>query len=184
MPLDCVTHPAPSDAVFIHGAGGNHKLWSETLRFLSGDGTAFAVNLPGHPSGEISCRSVDEYAEAVFGFIAERGFRPAVCGTSMGGAIALTLALHHPESISALILMGTGAKLGVMPEVLLGLEEEPLRTIEKTITPLSFHSLNLDVARRAREALSLSNPRVFLNDYLACAVFDVRESLSRFPHQR
>ena len=173
-----MTNPAPSDAIFVHGAGGNHKLWGDTLRFLSGSKTAFAIDLPGHPSGGISCRSVEEYAEVVFGFIAGRGLKPAVCGTSMGGAIALTLALKHPQSVSALILIGTGAKLGVIPEVIMGLREEPLRTIEKTITPLSFHALDLNLARRAREALCLSNPPVFLNDYLACAGFDVRKSLS------
>lgn len=177
MPLAALRHPAPCDAVFVHGAGSNNLLWDEVLQLLSGTKDAFAVNLPGHPSGEVLCKTIDEYAEAVFGFLVERGLKPAVCGHSMGGAVALTLTLNHPETVSGLILVGSGAKLGVLPEVISGLKEDPLDVIENTITPLSFHKLDLELGRRARAALSLSNPAVFLNDYLACAAFDVRERL-------
>jgi pimeloyl-ACP methyl ester carboxylesterase len=95
----------------------------------------------------------------------------------MGGAIALTLALDHPEDVGALVLVDTGAKLGVVPELVEGLRGQPLRTVEKIITPMSFHSLSLDVAREGRSALSISNLSVFLNDYLACDGFDIRKRL-------
>jgi pimeloyl-ACP methyl ester carboxylesterase len=171
-------HPAPADCIFVHGAGGNNLLWKRTLSFLSGERTAIAVNLPGHPSGEITCSSVSDYAESVHSFIAERRIqKPAVCGHSMGGAIALTLALNHPEEVGSLILVDTGAKLGVLPELVDGLRGQPLRAIEETITPMSFHSLSLDAARESRMALSVSNLPVFLNDYLACDGFDVRTKL-------
>jgi len=95
----------------------------------------------------------------------------------MGGAIALALALDHPEDVGSLILVDTGAKLGVLPELVDGLRGQPLRAIEKLITPMSFHSLSLDAARESRSALSVSNLPVFLNDYLACDGFDVRTRL-------
>lgn len=162
----------------IHGAGGNNLLWKTTLEGLSGVGTAYAVNLPGHPTGETTCRSVAEYSDAVHGFIKDAGLRrPVVAGHSMGGAVALTLALDHPEDASALVLVGTGAKLGVLPEILSGLEREPLEFIERTITPFSFFKVDLEIARHARSALSISNPPIFLNDYMACRAFDVRSRL-------
>lgn len=176
--LASLEHPAPRNCVFIHGAGGNSLLWKRTLNFLTGEGTASAVNLPGHPSGEITCKTVADYAEAVHSYIAEKGIqKPAVCGHSMGGAIALTLALDHPEDMGSLILVDTGAKLGVSPELIDGLRGQPLRAIEKMITPWSFHSLSLEAAREGRAALSVSNLPVFLNDYLACDGFDVRGRL-------
>ena len=173
------SHAAPADCVFVHGAGGNSLLWSRTLQALSGGSRALAVNLPGHPSGPITCRSVSEYADSVHEFISSEGLAPvSVCGHSMGSAIALTLALDHPADVRALILVGAGAKLGVSPAILGGLADKPLRAIEELITPLSFHSVTLEAGREARTALSLSNLAVFLNDYAACDGFDVRGRLN------
>jgi pimeloyl-ACP methyl ester carboxylesterase len=178
--LGYISHESPRDAVFVHGAGGNSLLWRRTLQRLSGGARAIAVDLPGHPSGEISCRTVAEYSEALHQFLLESHLdSPAVAGHSMGGAIALTLALSHPTDLGALILVGTGAKLGVAPEILEGLRAQPMRTIEEIITPWSFNSIDLDLGREARAALSVSNLPVFLNDYLACQGFDVREDLPK-----
>ncbi len=178
--LEAFEHPAPRDCVFVHGAGGNNLLWRRTLQYLSGDGKAIAVNLPGHPTGAITCRTVSEYADSLHRFMLDKGLkRPAVCGHSMGGAIALTLALEHPGDVGALILADTGAKMGVLPEIVDGLRGQPLGVIEKTITPMSFYQVSLEVAREGRSALSVSNLPVFLNDYLACDGFDVRDRLSQ-----
>ena len=166
--------------IFVHGAGGNSLLWKRMLNYLSGPSFALAADLPGHPTGEITCKTVGEYAEAVFEFIADREIdRPVVCGHSMGGAIALSLALAHPKELGGLILVSTGAKLGVDPAILDGLRGQPLRAVEKLITPRSFNSLDLSLGREARASLSVSNLEVFLNDYLACQNFDVRADLQR-----
>ena len=176
--LGSISHGAPHDLVLVHGAGENSFLWRRTFEGLSGSSRALAVDLPGHPSGDITCRSVEDYAEAVHAFILESGVeRPAVCGHSMGGAVSLTLALTHPDDLAGLILVSTGARLGVAPELIEGLRREPAKTLESTITPWSFYSLDLGLGRMAREALSLSNMPVFLNDYLACRGFDVRSRL-------
>jgi pimeloyl-ACP methyl ester carboxylesterase len=170
---------APADVVFVHGAGGNNLFWKRTSHFLSGGHKGFAVNLPGHPSGEISCRTIPEYTESLHQFISEAGLqKPIVCGHSMGSAISLALAIQHPEDVGGLVLIGAGAKLGVMPATLEGLRTEPMKTIEKTITPMSFYSIDLGLGREARAALSFTNLPVFLNDYIACDGFDVRGSLS------
>ncbi len=176
--LESVTHGAPFDVVLIHGAGGNNLLWKRTMQFLSGRSTAYAVNLPGHPSGEITCKTIGEYATSVNDFINQAGLhKPAICGHSMGSAIALTMGIDHPESVGGVILVGAGAKLGVLPSIVDGLRNKPLRAIEEAITPLSFHAIDLGLGREARTALSLSNLPVFLNDYLACDGFDVRDRL-------
>jgi pimeloyl-ACP methyl ester carboxylesterase len=178
--LSCISHDAPRDIVFVHGAGGNSLLWKRTIQYLSGSSKALAVDLPGHPSGEITCKSVADYAGAVHGFIRESGLeRPLVCGHSMGGAISLTLALKHQDDLGGLILVSTGAKLGVAPEIIRGLGSEPMRAIESTITPWSFNSIDIGLGREARAALSVSNLPVFLNDYRACEGFDVRQELPK-----
>ena len=176
--LDYLSHRAPHDVIFVHGAGGNNLLWRRTLQRLSGSSRAVAVNLPGHPDGPITCRSVDEYAESLHDFLLEGRFgSPAVCGHSMGGAIALTLALRHPDAVGGLILASTGAKLGVDQRLIQGLGDDPLKAIDNIITPWSYSSVDLGTGREARTALSVSNLPVFLNDYLACQGFDVRHEL-------
>jgi pimeloyl-ACP methyl ester carboxylesterase len=181
---EALRHSAPHDVVFIHGAGETGILWRRTLEGLSGDRSAIALNLPGHPTGEATCKTVRDYAEAVHRLMLSVGLRrPAVCGHSMGGAIALTLALEHPEDVGALILVGTGAKLGVLPEITEGLRDEPVRLIERTITPMSFYEVSLAVGREARASLALSNPGIFLNDYLACSGFDARDRLPQIGHR-
>lgn len=176
--LATISHDAPHQVVLVHGAGGNSLLWKRTLQYLSGTSKATAVDLPGHPSGEITCKSVGDYSEALHSFITDAGLdRPAVCGHSMGGAIALTLAIEHPDDLGGLVLVSTGAKMGVDQRILEGLRGHTLPTIDRLITPWSFHTIDLGLGREARTALSVSNPEVFLNDYLACQGFDVRSSL-------
>lgn len=178
--LGFISHGAPREVIFVHGAGGNSLLWRRTLQYLSGESKAVAVDLPGHPSGEISCKTVGAYAEVLHEFIRESGLEaPVVCGHSMGGATVLTLALTHPEDLGGLILVSTGAKLGVAPELLEGLKAQPMHAIERIITPWSFNSMDLGLGREARTALSVSNLPVFLNDYLACQGFDVRGDLQK-----
>ena len=177
--LDFITGQAPRDVVFVHGAGGNNIFWKGTLHYLTGAGSAVAVNLPGHPSGEITCRTIRDYSEAIHRYITEcLPTGPVVCGHSMGSAITLTLALEHPDDLGGLILVGAGAKLGVNPAIVEGLRTQPMRTIERTITPMSYFKTDLGMGRDARAALSFANLPVFLNDYLACDGFDVRSRLS------
>jgi pimeloyl-ACP methyl ester carboxylesterase len=180
MLLDFYAHEAPKDVVLIHGAGGTNLVWRSVVKNLSGEARAFAVNLPGHPTGDITCRTIAEYADAVMGFIGESGLdAPVVCGHSMGSAIALTQAIQHPEAVGGLILVGAGAKLGVDPRIVEGLRSDPMKTIERTITPMSYFAIDLGLGREARAALSFTNIPVFLNDYLACDGFDVRDRLGK-----
>jgi pimeloyl-ACP methyl ester carboxylesterase len=174
------TGGAPYPAVFVHGAGENSLLWKRTFEHLSGGSKAFAVDLPGHPSGEITCKSIPEYSQVVMDFMRQSGLgSPVVVGHSMGSAVAITLAIEHPESISGLVIVGGGAKLGVDRAVLEGLRSETMKTIEEAITPRSYYAVDLSLGRDARAALSTSNFRVFLNDYLACAAFDERQRLDK-----
>jgi pimeloyl-ACP methyl ester carboxylesterase len=176
--LDHLSHGAPRDIVLVHGAGGNNLLWSRTMRYLSGDARAVAVNLPGHPSGQITCRTVAEYSEALQGFLGDLGLRrPVLCGHSMGSAVVLSLALAHPDDLGGLVLVSGGAKLGVDPSLLDALRAHPMKAIEDIITPRSFFTIDLGQGRESRAALSISNLPVFLNDYIACRDFDVRSSL-------
>ncbi len=171
--------------VLIHGAGGNHLYWSPQLRRLP-DYRVYALDLPGHgKSGGRGLQSIREYADAVFEWLLAVGLTQAVfAGHSMGGAIALTLALEHSEHVLGLVLVSTGARLRVHPQILSNVASESThRKAVQTVVEWSFsvhappHLVELAAKRMAETRAS-----VLYGDFLACDAFDVREHLTKI-HQ-
>ncbi|HEY9898472.1 MAG TPA: alpha/beta fold hydrolase [Pantanalinema sp.] len=94
--------------LFIHGTGGNGKTWFNQLRRFGLTRTAIAIDLPGYGESELppGVESVDDYAALVAEWMALAGWaRPVVVGTSMGGRVALQLALDHPDRVGGLVLI-------------------------------------------------------------------------------
>ncbi|HXZ98198.1 MAG TPA: alpha/beta hydrolase [Candidatus Acidoferrum sp.] len=96
--------------VFIHGAGGTHRVWRYQRSEFPG---STALDLPGHPKGT-GCNTIPEYAEFVTKTIVERELRSVVLvGHSMGGAITIEIALTPPPFLKGIVLVGSGARLRV-----------------------------------------------------------------------
>lgn len=164
--------------VFIHGSGCDHRVWPEEL-FALDNACVYAVDLPAHGlSGGKSAGSVAEYALAVEETIhALELFHVILAGHSLGGAIAQTLALQHPEWLSALILMGTGARLKVLPAVLDGLEKNPHETIS-LFGGFSFGpEADPGVVKAFSASFAKGSPKVLLNDLRACNQFDIMDKV-------
>jgi len=79
-----------------------------------------ALDLPGHgKSGGRGRQSVASYSEVVLEWMGAVGIHSAViAGHSLGGAIALTLALAQPERVSGLIFSVPGRACGSHPRFL------------------------------------------------------------------
>ncbi len=176
---------APGDAggpplLLVHGAGGSHLHWPEALRTLPGR-RVIAVDLPGHGQaprpGE---RSVAAYAGAVRGLLDALGIgRVVVAGHSMGGAVALTLALEDPDRVVGLLLVGTGCRLRVAPAVLAA-AADPERAVEVAdlVTRASFGAGASEETLRAHARALAATPRGVLHgDFEGCDGFDVTARL-------
>jgi len=127
MAMDLQRHGSGSSLLFIHGAGGTAKTWSLLQAQLASRFEVIVLDLPGHGSSSADgCRSIDEYAQILSEAMDRAGLRTCCAiGHSMGGAIAMRLALTRPSALSGLVLIGTGAKLKVFPAIIEMVLREP-----------------------------------------------------------
>jgi pimeloyl-ACP methyl ester carboxylesterase len=168
--------------ILIHGAGGTHLHWPPQVRRLHGQRT-FALDLPGHgKSGGLGKQSVGEYAQGIIGFMKATGLRSAIIvGHSMGSAIALDLALDYPRQVLALGLLGSGARLRVLPTILeSAANPATYPTAVQMVTEAAYGPganprLKEAAAKRMRDIRST----VFHGDFLACNSFDVMGRLNQ-----
>jgi pimeloyl-ACP methyl ester carboxylesterase len=94
--------------VLLHGAGDNALDWRWVMPALAATHRVYAPDLPGSPD---SARPPADYSPAFFGrFVA--GFldalgieRAAMVGNSLGGLVALRVALSEPARVRALVLV-------------------------------------------------------------------------------
>jgi pimeloyl-ACP methyl ester carboxylesterase len=96
--------------LFLHGLGGQLHHFRHTLfDRLSGDFRLVALDRPGSgysTRAHGSTGQLTEQAALISRFIDEMGLgKPLVVGHSLGGAVALALALDHPGQVSGLVLI-------------------------------------------------------------------------------
>jgi len=96
--------------LFLHGVGGNGKVWMPLMRPLREQGRLLAVDLPGFTDGTLpaSIRTLSDYPSLFGRLLDELEIRAAVwVGNSLGGRIALEAALQLPERVLGLGLIGS-----------------------------------------------------------------------------
>ena len=166
--------------VLVHGAGGNYMHWPAGLRRLVGN-RVIALDLPGHgDSSGAGRQTVADYAAVVCHVTKALNLgRIVLAGHSMGGAIAQEFALTYPERLAGLVLVGTGARLRVAPQILDGLMADFEGTTAMVTAwahgPDTPSKMLQEYTRRLRHV----PVSVIRGDYLACDAFDRRPDVSR-----
>jgi pimeloyl-ACP methyl ester carboxylesterase len=164
--------------VLIHGAGADHLVWPAEIRRLAG-WRILALDLPGHGRSSGAGQSqIVAYAHAVVAFLdALKIERAILLGHSMGGAIAQTLALHFPQRVAGLVLIGTGAKLSVNQEFL-ALALTDLEQMAMLYVKWAYSSGGNDNLKRlGKRQMLATGGSVVDGDYRACHAFDVQTQL-------
>ena len=168
--------------VLIHGAGGTHLHWPPLLRRMRHI-DVYALDLPGHGhSPGPGQNTIDGYRNTLLAWADTLSLQSFVlAGHSMGGAIAQDFALHYPQKLAGLVLVGSGARLRVHPAIMQGVQEDFPATA-KLICDWALSETAGEKSRRQylRRLLEV-DPAVLLGDFQACDAFDVRERLCDIP---
>ncbi len=157
--------------LLLHGAGGRALVWQNQLLAFP---RARALDLPGRAG---------DTPNSVEGFV---GALRAACGTgaprvlaghSLGGAIALGWALSHPGEVRALILLCTGARLRVAPQILEGVRAADTAVIAQFGAMWFGTNPPPRQREKALALLGATPPGVLLADLEAADAFDAMGEL-------
>jgi pimeloyl-ACP methyl ester carboxylesterase len=165
--------------LLIAGAGGTLLHWPPQLRYLPG-ATLYALDLPGH--GRSAGQGMDEieaYVEVVHEFAAGVGLSDFVlAGHSMGGAVTLAYMRGHPEQLRGAVLVATGARLRVHPDILAALPHD-LELVSQRLIEWTYASgSDPQMVALASQKLRELDPRLLQGDFLACNQFNMMADLA------
>lgn len=176
-PLD----PHRPTLIFIHGSGGDHTLWQGQVDALLEVANTLALDLPGHgASSGPGGASIPELAASVAGLLEGLPVPlPIPCGLSIGGAIVLQLLIERSSLLAAGVLIGTGARLRVRPDIIEMIETNYPSFIDMLGLLGASDKTDPERLRPARQAAAACPPAVTAGDFSACNQFDVMDRLDR-----
>lgn len=165
--------------LLVHRAGSSSWAWHEHLEALGPELRAVALDLPGHgESPGPALGSIEAMADVAAAAMERLSLgRAIVAGHSMGGAVALALALRRPELVAGVLLVSSGARLRVAAPLL-----EAVRS-PSGVPPALMASVVFsrgtprEVVDRHLSRLFDAPPAVVAADMEACDRFDAEPSL-------
>jgi pimeloyl-ACP methyl ester carboxylesterase len=180
--LSCDVRGDGKPLVFVHGNAGTREIWRPQIKYFAQRFRVVAPDLRGHgdsdkPTGAYPISAFVGDLARLFDALAID--RAVIAGHSMGGRVALSLALEHPRRVAGLVLAGTSATpFGRASEQIervraLGLERELREFIEFESSPRTPETMKRDLLREA-----LKTPEhVRIQLWKAVSEFDVSTRL-------
>jgi 2-succinyl-6-hydroxy-2,4-cyclohexadiene-1-carboxylate synthase len=97
----------PENVVLLHGFSGTRRAWDGVIAALDPERyRPLALDLPGHGAAADAQRPIT-FAGCVAAVLAEAPERFTLCGYSLGGRVALHVALAAPERVRRLVLVSS-----------------------------------------------------------------------------
>jgi len=109
-----VEHGSGLEVVFVHGNTGSSR-WFERVMDLRGCKTV-ALDMPnfGRSSALPGEPDIDRYADAVAAFLSVLKIeKTVIVGHSLGGAVAISLAVRNPKLLRGLVLVDSASPSGL-----------------------------------------------------------------------
>lgn len=105
--------------VLIHGIGANLNTWNDLCLQLKNDFKILSFDLPGFgESSKLIDQSydLDHQCRRIFMLLKKLDFLPSyLCGSSMGGAVALWLAKQHPNQFKKVVCLAPATHKKLLP---------------------------------------------------------------------
>lgn len=167
--------------LFVHGSGGSRTVWKSQKRLADRRPIA-ALDLSGHgESDDVDASpgytTLSAYTDDVLA-VAEDAGATVLVGNSLGGAIVMHALLERDFALDAAVLTGTGARLGVLDDLLAWLENDFDRAIEFLhADDLLFHDPDPELRELSIESMRACGREVTHRDFRTCHGFDVRDRL-------
>jgi pimeloyl-ACP methyl ester carboxylesterase len=163
--------------IFVHGSGGSHLLWNYQRRFFEKSYNVVVVDLPGHgEAGSEGEESVEAYAEHLFHLLRVLpGDAFCLFGHSLGGAIVQQFTLLYPRYVQALVLVGTGARLRVLPKILEGIQGRFGKTVNMICNYSFSKKTSRELIEKGIETMLQARPAVLYGDFASCNRFDIMD---------
>jgi pimeloyl-ACP methyl ester carboxylesterase len=167
--------------VFVHGSGGDHRLWIKQYTKFKDEFNIAVIDLPGHGQSEGKGEQyVSLHVEWVRRFLESLALkRPVLIGHSLGAAISLAFAIQYGEMLSGVVPVGGGVTMPVNEMLLKGLKTDP----DSAIGLMAKFSISKENRERLLhtviEGLSCASPEVLYGDLLACNRLDITSQISR-----
>lgn len=166
--------------IFIHGAGDSARAWRAQTAYFGA--RAHAIDLPGHgtrPDTLPEHVSARDYAQAVHTIIQDELHleQPIIVGHSLGGLIALEMGLNYAPELGGLVLIGTGARMRVLPALLEAARTQPEQALQSLRQLSQADSNATESAPRSQPEQTQPTTNILYRDLMACNTFDVMERL-------
>lgn len=168
--------------VFIHGAGGNARIWTRLRLHFQKRFNILLIDLPGHgstPFAEGPSETLRSYADCIQSLTAETISGPfVIIGHSLGGAITLRIALDAPGGLSGIVLVCTAAVHPMAGTIADWLRDNHAKAVQKICRDFLYRrGTRADLVKLSIADLSRGVEEILLNDMVIASCCDLRSEL-------
>ena len=156
------SHKDRQTILILHGLFGSKRNWQSIAHKLSEHFQVFTLDSRNHgESGHSGAMRYQDMADDVFQFITDHSLQQvSIVGHSMGGKVAMQMALEHPEIIKRLVIIDVAPvqyqhsfdnlidSLNALPLEQLSNRQEADELLESSIQPKSLRQFLLQNLRK------------------------------------
>ncbi len=167
--------------LMVHGAVDNHKVWASQHRYLEREHTPLSIDLPGHGESEgPPINNVADFRNFIKAIVDVMGLAPFVFGGhSMGGSMALDYAVHHPDDVEGLIIVGSSPDWDLSPDDLELWKTDPDSAARQNAGQLFSRKTSKRLVDSYSAQLSETPVDAAIADFEACDDYDLTKQIGQ-----